>query len=149
MHFSGLKITGPVGSRSRMPWTFQEVATESIWLGGRKDNFTAPNVALDVPDPKVDLLEPMVNVAVEIGERRIEKTFSNIAVSTANGDKVQPATTSVTLLGVASFLESLKPEELKIILAGADLKPRLELPDALKGKIILKTVHTSRFVPVK
>jgi YbbR domain-containing protein len=128
--------------------TLQKVATESIWLAGHKESFTAPNVALDVADPKVDLLEPMVNVAVEIGERRVEKNFSGVAVTTQDGGAVQPATTSVTLLGVASFLDGLKPEDLKIVLNG-DLEPRLELPDVLKGKVILKSVHTSKFVPVK
>ena len=127
----------------------QKVATESVWLAGHNQSFTAPNVALEVADPKVDLLEPMVNVAVEIGERRIEKTFADVAVTTEDGGKVQPATTSVALLGVASFLESLKPEEMKIVLQGADLKPRLDLPDALKGKVVLKSVHTSRFIPTK
>jgi len=126
----------------------QKVATESIWLAGHKESFTAPNVALDVADPKVDLLEPMVNVAVEIGERRVEKNFSGVAVTTQDGGAVQPATTSVTLLGVASFLDGLKPEDLKIVLNG-NLEPRLELPDVLKGKVILKSVHTSKFVPVK
>ncbi|HEU4934512.1 MAG TPA: CdaR family protein [Pyrinomonadaceae bacterium] len=127
----------------------QKISTESIWLKGRKANFTAQNVALDVPDPKVDLLEPMVNVAVEIGERRIEKNFSGVPVTTADGGKVHPATTSVTLLGVASFLEAVKPEELRIVLSGQNLEPRLELPDVLKGKVILKSVNTSRFVPVR
>jgi YbbR domain-containing protein len=127
----------------------QKVSTESIWLAGHNESFTAANVALDVPDPKVDLLEPMVNVEVEIGERRIEKTFANVAVTTQDGGKVQPATTSVTLLGVASFLESLKPEELKIVLQGEDLKPRLDLPDVLKGKVVLKSVAASRFTPIK
>ena len=126
----------------------QKVATESIWLAGHKESFTAPNVALDVADPKVDLLEPMVNVAVEIGERRVEKNFSGVAVTTQDGGAVQPATTSVTLLGVASFLDGLKPEDLKIVLNG-NLEPRLELPDVLNGKVILKSVHTSKFVPVK
>src|SRR5215204_4667307 len=65
--------------------SLQKVATESIWLAGHKETFTASNVALDVPDPKVDLLEPMVNVNVEIGERRIEKIFSDVAVMTAQG----------------------------------------------------------------
>jgi YbbR domain-containing protein len=140
-----IAVRGPASRVSAL----QKVSTESIWVGGHNESFTAANVALDVPDPKVDLLEPMVNVAIEIGERRIEKTFTNVAVTTANGDKVQPATTSVTLLGIASFLQALKPDELKIVLAGADLHPRLELPDALKGKIVLKSVHTSRFIPVK
>jgi len=127
----------------------QKVATESIWLAGQKESFTAQNVALDVADAKVDLLEPMVNVAVEIGQRRIEKTFSNVTVTTEDGGKVQPATASVTLLGVASFLDSLKPEELKVVLEGNALEPRLDLPDALKGKVVLKSVSPSRFVAIK
>jgi hypothetical protein len=122
--------------------------TESIWLAGHKESFTASNVAIDVPDPKVDLLEPVVNVNVEIGERRVEKTFSAVSVSTADGDKVQPATTAVTVLGVASLVNSLKPEEVKIVLDN-DLKPQLEVPDALKGKITLKSVQTSKFIPLK
>jgi len=139
---------GVRGPASRVA-ALQKIATESIWLAGRKASFTAENVALDVADPKVDLLEPMVNVAVEIGERRIEKTFSGVPVATADGGKVQPATTSVTLLGVASYLEALKPEEMKLVLHGENLEPRLELPDVLKGRVILKSVHTSKFVPVK
>jgi YbbR domain-containing protein len=127
----------------------QKVATESIWLAGHNQSFTAPNVALDAPDPKVDLLEPMVNVEVGIDELRIEKTFSGVPVRTADGGKVQPATTSVTLAGVASVLASLKSQEWNIVLEGPDLKPRLELPGALDGKIILKSVQTSRFVPIK
>ena len=136
------------GPASRVA-ALQKLATESIWLAGRKESFMARDLALDVPDPKVDLLEPMVNVAVEIGERRIEKNFSGVPVATADGGKVLPATTSVILLGGASFLEALKPEELKIVLNGDNLEPRLELPDLLKGKVTLKSVHTSKFTPVK
>ena len=135
------------GPASRVE-ALQKVATESIWLAGHKESFTASNVALDVADPKIDLREPMVNVAIEIGERRIEKNFSGVVVTTADGGKVQPATTSVTLLGVADSLETLKPEELRIVL-DSDLQPRLELPDVLKRKVALKSVHTSKFVPVK
>ena len=142
---SSVSVRGPASRVNAL----QKISTESIWLQGRKASFNASSVALDVPDPKVDLLEPMVNVAVEIGERRIEKTFSGVPVTTADGGKVHPATTSVTLLGVASFLEAVKPEELRIVLSGQNLEPRLELPDVLKGKVILKSVNTSRFVPVR
>jgi YbbR domain-containing protein len=138
---------GVRGPASRVN-ALQKIATESVWLAGHRESFTAANVALDVPDPKVDLLEPMVSVAVEIGERRIEKSFSGVPVTTADGGRVQPATTSVTLLGVAGLLEALKPEELRIVLVGDTLEPRLELPDVLKGKVILKSVHTSKFVPL-
>lgn len=126
----------------------QKVTTESIWLAGRKESFIAPSVAIDVPDPKVDLLEPVVNVNVEIGERRVEKSFSGVSVTTAEGGKVQPATTSVTLLGMASLINKLKPDEVKIVL-DADLEPRLEIPEALKGKVILKSVSPSKFVPLR
>src|SRR5215467_13808675 len=53
--------------------SLQKVQTESIWLGGHNESFTAAGVAIDVSDPKIDLLDPVVNVNVEIGERRIEK----------------------------------------------------------------------------
>src|SRR3982751_1124926 len=60
--------------------SLQKVMTESIWLAGRKESFTASNLSIDVPDPKVDLLEPIVSVNLEIGERRGEKSFSGVAV---------------------------------------------------------------------
>lgn len=124
----------------------QKALTESIWLAGHRESFTASNVAIDVPDAKVDLLEPVVSVNVEIGERRVEKTFSGVSVVTSGGSRVQPATTSVTLLGAATAMESLKPEEVKIVLDDKTLEPQLELPDALKGRVTLKSVHTTRFV---
>jgi YbbR domain-containing protein len=131
--------------------SLQKVMTESIWLAGRKESFTASNLSIDVPDPKVDLLEPIVSVNVEIGERRAEKSFSRVPVITQDGAKVQPSTTSVTVLGVASVLDSLKAQELKIVLesAGQTLQPRLELPAAIKGKVILKSINPSKFVPLR
>jgi YbbR domain-containing protein len=128
--------------------SLQKVTTESIWLPGRKESFTA-NVAIDVPDPKVDLVEPSISVKVQIGEVRTEKTFSGVVVDTPDGVKVQPATTAVTLLGTASILDTLKANELKVMVDQAGLEPQLQLPDALKGKIILKAVHVTKFIPLK
>src|SRR5215218_7506905 len=65
----------------------QKVMTESIWLAGRKESFTASNLAIDVPDPKIDLLEPVVSVDIEIGERRVEKNLSGVSVSMSQGGK--------------------------------------------------------------
>jgi len=123
----------------------QKVLTESIWLAGHRENFMANNLAIDVPDPKVDLLEPIVSVTVEIGERRVEKSFSGVAVTAANGDKIQPATTSLTLLGPANVIDSIKSEQLEIMVDGDDLKPRLVLPKMLDGRVSLKSVHTTKF----
>lgn len=129
--------------------TLQKVMTESIWLAGHRESFTASNVAIDVPDPKIDLLEPTMSVEIQIGEVRTEKTFPGVVVDTPNGVKVEPATTAVTLLGTASVLDKLKVDELKVMVDEAGLHPRLELPDALKGKILLKSIHVSKFVPLK
>ena len=131
--------------------SLQRAATETVWLAGQKETFTAQNVAIDVADPKVDLLEPVVNVTVEIGERRVEKSFAGVPVTTAQVGKVQPATTSVTLLGVESLIASLRPDEVKIVLDGdgQNFQPRVELPQALKGKVILKSVSPSKFVAIR
>ena len=131
--------------------SLQKVLTEGIWLGGRRESFDASNVAIDVADPKIDLLEPVVSVRVEIGERRSEKEFSGVPVSTLQGGKVQPATTTITWSGATSLLDSLKAEDLKLVIDSTSetLQPRLQLPDSLTGKVFLKSVHTSKFVPVK
>lgn len=138
------------GPASRVA-ALQKLMTESIWLSGHNQSFRADDLAIDVPDQKVDLLEPVVTVEVEIGEQRTQKTYSGVSVSTAQGGKVEPATTSVTLLGVGSLLDSIKPGDLKIVLdpVGETLEPRLVLPDSLNGKVVLKSVHASKFVPLR
>jgi YbbR domain-containing protein len=142
---SSVVVRGPASRVNAV----SRVMTESIFLTGHKQDFTA-NLSLNIPDPKVDLLEPVVSVDVQIGEIRKEKNFSGVTVSTSQGGKVEPATTSVTLLGATSLLDSLKAEDLKIVVdAGSSLEPRLELPDALKGKVFLKSVQASKFVPLK
>lgn len=129
----------------------EKVRTESIWLSGHKETFTSNNLAIDIPDPKVDLLEPVVSVTIHIGEVRKEKDFAGVNVTTAEGGEVQPATTSVTLMGATSLIDSLKAEDLKIVLdpKGETYEPRIELPEALQGKVFLKSVRASKFVPLK
>lgn len=135
------------GPASRVA-ALQKLMTESIWLAGHKANLTA-TLTINVPDPKVDLLEPVIRVEVVIGEQRVEKNFSGVAVNMAQGEKVQPATTAITILGGSSLLNSLKPEDLKIVLdsVGGGIQPRLVLPDHLNGKVFLKSVHTAKFLP--
>jgi YbbR domain-containing protein len=123
----------------------QRVPTESVWIAGHKESFIAVNVAVDVPDPKVDVVDPVVSVEVDIGEHRAEKSFSAIAATGTDGGRVQPSTASVTLLGPAGMLDSLKPEELKIVVDGTT-GPRIELPPALNGKVSLKSIQPSRFI---
>ncbi len=123
------------GPESRVN-ALQKVLTESIWLSGHKETFTASNVAIDLSDAKVDLLDPVVNVEVEIGEKQIEKSFSGVAVSTADG-KTGPART-ITVSGPPSILNRLKAEDLKIVVDSGG-EHRLQLAPELQGKVTLKS----------
>jgi YbbR domain-containing protein len=124
-----------------------KVVTESIWLGDHKESFIATNVAIDVPDPKVDLIDPVVNVEVDIGEKRVEKSVSGVMVTAADGGRMEPASASVTVLGPSSMVASLKPEDLKVVVDGNG--PKLELPPALNGKVIMKLIQPVKFLPIK
>ena len=128
------------GPESRVN-ALQRVLTESIGLSGHKETFTASSVAIDVADTKVDLLDPVVNVEVEIGEQRVEKRFSGVAVSAADGQNTPATTTGVTVLGPASLVAKLKAEDLKIVLHSTanGTEPQLRLPPALEGKVVLKS----------
>src|ERR1044072_154785 len=60
--YSGYQSQGSVTVRERASHVnaLQKGMTESIWLPGHKESFTASTLALDVPDPKIDLLEPVI-----------------------------------------------------------------------------------------
>ncbi|HKR14700.1 MAG TPA: CdaR family protein [Pyrinomonadaceae bacterium] len=131
------------GPESRVN-SIQKVFTESIWLSGHKQTFTASNLGIDVPDTKVDLLEPVVSVEVEIGERSIEKTFSGVPVYDASGARMQEQSMEITVSGPPSILDALKAEALRIVLAprsgpGSELEPRLQLGPELQGKVTLRS----------
>jgi len=131
------------GPQSRVA-ALDRVPTESVWISGHKESFTATNVAIDVSDPKVDVIEPVVNVEVEIGERRVEKTFNGVAARDQDGNEVKPATASVTLLGPATLLDSLKANEIAVVVD--TFGPKLSLPPALEGKIALKSTQPAKFL---
>jgi YbbR domain-containing protein len=118
--------------------------TETIFLSGQKESFSVTNVAIDIPDPKVDLLDPAVNVQIVIGERRVEKSFSDIPVASPPGMKTEPQKATVTLEGPAQTIEGLKREEIKVVLNEA-LEPHLELAPALQGKLVLKSINPAKF----
>ncbi len=109
----------------------QKVFTESIWLSGHKQSFTASNLGIDVPDTKVDLLDPVVSVQVEIGEPSIEKTF-----------RVGPRM-EIVVSGSPGVLNNLKPEDLEIVSDGpTGTEPRLKLRPELQGKVTLKSAKS-------
>jgi len=123
--------------------SLQKVQTESVLLNGHNESFTAPSVAIDVSDAKIDVIDPVVNVEVEIGERRTQKTFPVVVVEGDGGASVLPSSASVTVLGPPAILDMLKPDEIKIVVDPNG--PRLQLPPALNGKVSLKATQPGKF----
>jgi YbbR domain-containing protein len=125
------------GPESRVN-ALQKLETESIWLSGHKQSFTAENLGIDVPDTKVNLVDPVVDVQVEIAELPVERTFSGVP----NGSGPPLA---ITLSGPPSLLDRLKPEDLNIvwessIFNSSQLNPKLRLAPEFEGKVTLKSI---------
>jgi YbbR domain-containing protein len=56
--------------------TLDFVRTDQIDIAGKKEDFTARQVAVRSPNPQADVLNTFVDVVFRIGERRIERMFS-------------------------------------------------------------------------
>lgn len=64
------KTTVAVQGPASLVNAIQKAPTETISLTGHKESFTVTNVAIDIPNAKVNLLDPVVSVSIEIGQRR-------------------------------------------------------------------------------
>jgi len=137
-------VRGPAGHVNAL----EKAPTETISLAGQKASFTATNVSIDISDPKVDLLDPAVDVQIEIGERRVERSFSDVSVVGPSGTEPVPRIATVNILGPPKLLDQLKRNDIKIVLNAA-LEPQLELPPAFDGKLILKSVNPGKFTQRK
>jgi YbbR domain-containing protein len=139
-----VKVRGPASHLDAL----QKAPTEVISLDGRRESFTLPQTAIEIPDKKVDLIEGAVSVRFEIGEERIEKNFSNVQVSASDGTQVRPETATITVNGERSVINQLRAENLKLVLDVApdgSSTPRLELPDDLKGRVELRSTNPAVF----
>ena len=131
------------GPESRVN-ALKKVMTETISLAGRRETFTASNLTIDVPDPKIDLVDPVVDVEVDIDERRVEKTFSVVPVYAVPDARTEGRSMTITVAGPPGILNSLRPEDLKIVIGamtnlGSTMGPQLLLAPELQGKVSLKS----------
>ncbi len=112
------------------------ISTEKINIEGLKDSYFARRIGLNVVNPKVTLIDTLVDVSLRIGEKRGEKTFT-LTVKTETGSR----DVTVIVSGANSLLESLKKEVLKVELVknenGEDI-PQVVLPDEFKDKVEVK-----------
>jgi hypothetical protein len=136
-------VTVPEKIRVRGPSSYvnslENALTEKITLDGRKQGFTIRQVAVNLVNPKVSVIDSVVDLTVKIGEKRIERI---ITVSANNTDGAKQDF-KVTLLAPRAVLESLDSEQLKIEMVkdtGDSLKPRLVLPEGASEKITVKKI---------
>jgi YbbR domain-containing protein len=109
------------------------VQTDKIDLSGRKEEFTAKQVPVLVPDPKAAVLNTFVDVIVRIGEKRVERTF-NIPLSGSPGKIV-----TFTAYGPKTLLGKTKPEAFKSDLS-VDGTPEVIPPSDLQNVVEIRKV---------
>jgi YbbR domain-containing protein len=123
-----IRVRGPESHINAL----QKVQTEPVSVDERADSFTVQQVVVDIADPKLVPLTTAVDVQVQVGEMRVEKTLTGVAVhATGDGGQPQPAQAVVTLRGPRSALEHLNPDNVTLLLEhmpDGQLKPRLQLP---------------------
>lgn len=82
-----INVSGPASLIEKL----QQAPTELISIEGKKGNFTALGVTIAIPDPRIEVENPVVDVAIEIGEK---KSPANTPVSSSSrfGDFLIAAT---------------------------------------------------------
>jgi YbbR domain-containing protein len=140
-----IRVRGPASHINSL----QKAMTETIPLEGRRESFGVQQVAVDIPDQKVTVIDPVVNVRLEIGEQRIEKSFAGINVLASNGASVRPAQAGLVLYGPKSALEQLRAEDVQLILEveadGGVRNMRLQLPPAVSDRVQLRSARPTSF----
>ncbi|MDT5262341.1 MAG: hypothetical protein QOC61_1345 [Acidobacteriota bacterium] len=139
-----VRVRGPESHAAIVARAF----TETISLTGQRETLTLPQVAVDIEDHKVTPLDPTVAVRVEITEEQTERRFANVPVRSAAGGTVAPTTATVTLRGPRSIVETLRPEDVRLVLELVDdgkPAPRLSLPPSAQGRIELVSTNPSEF----
>lgn len=63
---SRIRVRGPA-DRVKL---LQNATTETVRVDGRKESFSLPRVAINISDPKIEILDPNVEVRVEIAARK-------------------------------------------------------------------------------
>ena len=122
--------------------------TETVSLAGQRETLVLPQVAVDIADHKVVPLDATVAVRVEISEEQSERRFTNVPVRSASGAPVSPASATLTLRGPRSIVESLRPEDVRLVVEiNEDGKPapRLSLPPSAQGRVGLFSTSPSEF----
>ncbi len=137
------QTVAPSKVRVRGPRSFvkslDSVSTERINLDNRQTDFAVRQAELNLVNPKVVLLDTIVDVFFKIGEKRIERLFL-VPVKTDGKSR----TATVVLYGARSVLEGIEPETLQIEEFKSETgenSPRLILPVELQSRVQIKKLQ--------
>lgn len=116
--------------------SLDSVSTEKINIENLKDNHFARQIGLNLVNPKLTLLNTIVDVSFRIGEKRLERMFV-VPVNTEAGTK----NVSIVLLGGRSVLEKLRSEDLQVEIIKSETgeeTPQVTLPEDLQNKVEIR-----------
>ncbi len=114
---SKIRVRGPASVVKILEY----VQTDKVELTGKKDDFTAKQVAVTSSNPKVSVLNTVVDVFVRIGETRIERTFST---------PVNGKIATFTIYGPKTLITKAKADAFKVEMTSDT--PQLILPPELQ-----------------
>lgn len=133
-------VSLPPKVRVRGPESFVKsldfVSTEEINVENQQSDFNVQQVALNVVNPKITLLDAVVDVVFRIGERRIERLFIVPVESETEGK-----TATVVLYGARSLLNNLRQDVLKVQLLKTESGSeslQLVLPGEIQGQVEIR-----------
>ncbi len=117
------------------------ISTEKIDITGKTASFIAQQVSLNPSNQKVTLLEAVVDVSIQIGERRVERTIRTRVLDFSN------RTATVVLYGPKTAIESLDPQLAYVEIAkDADGKEhtKLILPADAANVVQVRSIKLSK-----
>jgi hypothetical protein len=48
----------------------RKAVTETVWLDDKKESFSVSHVLINLADPKIEILDPAVDIHVDVAEKR-------------------------------------------------------------------------------
>lgn len=134
---SSIRVRGPASVVRKL----ETLKTEPIAIAGKKEGFTARQIAVIAPEAQVAMLNTVIDVMVRIGEKRTERVFT-VPVDGLPGKSV-----SFTLSAPRTALQKAKVEDFKIEMElneNGEEVPRVVLPAELRD---LATVRNEKLKP--
>lgn len=134
-----IRVRGPASFTKKLEF----VETDKIDLTGRKDEFTARQIAVSVANPNAAVLDTVVDVYFRIGEKRVERAFT----TPVTGQPVK--TITFIVYGPRTLLQKARPDSFKVEIfldqMGEHI-PRITLPTELQDVAEIRRVKLN-YIP--